>query len=230
MMRFTVDSDPVDRFRPAVAISSDGSRVAYPTRDADGQVVLATRLLSEPAGTILAGTEGGYNPSFSPDGQWIAFFSAPSSKLMKVPVGGGAPIALADAPLGRGGHWGDDGTIVADLDPFSGIWRLPEQGGAPVQLTRPSRDRHAWPQFLSGGRVIIYSAGPHGLMENGRIEALPLDGGEPKTVLRGGYQARYLPTGETDGQSRLRPLRRAVRRGVRSDTTGGSRRASPDCR
>jgi serine/threonine-protein kinase len=199
MMRFTVDVGADDGPGPTLAISPDGTRVVFRTRPPGGRAaLLATRRLSEALDALLPGTEGAFNPFFSPDGQWIAFFRG--SKLWKVPTAGGTPIALCDAPLGgRGGHWGDDGSIVAELNPFSGLWRVSDQGGVPQRLTRPSLERHAWPQFLPDGKAILYSAGPEGLLESGRIEVQPLDGGPAVTVLRGGYHARYLPTGATTG-------------------------------
>jgi len=42
---------------------------------------LFTRRLDQPNATELAGTQGAYEPFFSPDGQWVAFFSA--GKLQK---------------------------------------------------------------------------------------------------------------------------------------------------
>ena len=137
LMRFTMDTGPTDIIGPTMAISADGTRVAYRAPNPNGFPWLVTRLLSETTATVLAGTEGAYNPFFSPDGEWIAFFSFSTSKIMKVPVQGGVPVALADASIGRGGSWGEDGTIVAELDPFSGIWRLSDQGGPPARLTRP---------------------------------------------------------------------------------------------
>jgi Tol biopolymer transport system component len=197
MMRFSVDVGVDDGLGPTLAISPDGTRVVYRTRSSDGRsVLLATRRLSETRDSLLPGTEGALNPFFSPDGQWVAYFAR--SKLWKVSTAGGTPIALCDAPLGKGGHWGDDGSIVAELNPFSGLWRVSDQGGAPQRLTRPSLERHAWPQFLPG-KALLYSAGPEGLLENGRIEVQPLDGGAAVTVLRGGYHARYVPTGTTTG-------------------------------
>ena len=37
---------------------------------------LFTRRLDQPNATELAGTQGAYAPFFSPDGQWVAFFTS----------------------------------------------------------------------------------------------------------------------------------------------------------
>src|SRR5712691_11022767 len=64
------------------AISPDGTRMVYPARRADGKQALAIRLLSQPNGSLLSGTEEGINPFFSPDGHWIGYFCG--GKLKKV--------------------------------------------------------------------------------------------------------------------------------------------------
>jgi serine/threonine protein kinase len=85
----------------------------------------------------------------TPDGQWIAFFA--DRKLKKIPIQGGAPVTLCDvSDFPRGGSWGDDGNIVAAFNwGFSGLVRVPSGGGAPVQVTQPSKEKgetaHAWP-------------------------------------------------------------------------------------
>ena len=53
---------------------------------------LFTRRLDQPNTTELAGTQGASAPFFSPDGQWVAFFSA--GKLKKISVDGGSAITL----------------------------------------------------------------------------------------------------------------------------------------
>jgi serine/threonine-protein kinase len=60
-MRLNVDLGPDALANQSfdVAISPDGTRLAYPARTADGKILLATRLLSEPTPTLLAGTRGG---------------------------------------------------------------------------------------------------------------------------------------------------------------------------
>ena len=71
---------------------------------------LFVRKLDQLQAAALAGTEGAASPFFSPDGQWIAFFAG--GKLKKISVTGGAAVTLCDAPIGRGGTWTDDDTII----------------------------------------------------------------------------------------------------------------------
>jgi len=156
MMRFSADLGPNAVLGPHVtaAISPDGSRLVYSVKNPAGGTILAVRPIDQPALTILPGTEGGMDPFFRPDGQWIGFFAG--RKLKKIPVQGGAPTALCDAGVGaRGGAWGEDGTIVAALN-VTRLSRVSEAGGKPEPLPDP-KDRgfetYRWPQFLPGGRV-----------------------------------------------------------------------------
>jgi serine/threonine-protein kinase len=196
LMRFGTDLGIGGVLGPTTAISPDGTRIVYRASGSGGVAQLATRLLNDKKDTLLAGTEGAYNPFFSPDGRSIAYFVA--GRLMKTTVEGGVPIALADAAIGRIGSWSEDGFIYAELNPFSGIFRIPADGGTPELLTRPRQYRHTWPQALPGRRL-LYTAGLAGLLENGQIEILSLDTGETKTVLKGGYMARYVSSGPTSG-------------------------------
>ena len=58
----------------------------------------------------MRGTEGGFGPFFSPDGQWVGFFS--DFKLKKVAIGGGATSTLCDVSSPSGASWGPDDTIL----------------------------------------------------------------------------------------------------------------------
>src|SRR5271155_3297889 len=97
--------------------------------------MFAMRLMDKTRGTPMAGTEGGHDPFFSPDGQWLGFFA--ESKLKKISVNGGAPVDLAEASTPRGASWGEDGTIVAALINTAGLFRVSADGGGavPQQLT-----------------------------------------------------------------------------------------------
>jgi serine/threonine protein kinase len=55
------------------AVSPDGRKIVYATQTLRGVSQLYLRDLEEIESTPISGTEGGYNPFFSPDGQWIGF-------------------------------------------------------------------------------------------------------------------------------------------------------------
>src|SRR5207302_3109522 len=72
---------------PVVALSPDGSHLAYVARQGGAQEIYLRAMDSLEARPI-SGTEEAVNPFFSPDGQWLGFFA--SGKLKKVSVSGGA--------------------------------------------------------------------------------------------------------------------------------------------
>src|SRR5262249_30785565 len=93
----------------AVAISPDGTRIAFRTRRADGKAELSVSsldsLASPPSVTALPGTTGAENFFFSPDGQWLAFRA--DNKLKRIAVARGAAATICDAFGYGGGSWGE---------------------------------------------------------------------------------------------------------------------------
>jgi Tol biopolymer transport system component len=183
------------------AVSSDGSRLVFHARDKDGRTLLATRRFDEATATLLTGTEGADQPFFSPDGQWIGFFAG--NDLRKVPVQGGTPVRLAGVRTPRGASWGDDDKIVAALTNSAGLSVLAADGGAARSLTTVSPDdpTHRWPQVLPGAKAVIFTANAPTLnsYEDATIDVQSLETGQRKTVWRGGYSGRYVPTERTRG-------------------------------
>ena len=200
LSRFLIDLGPdAVRGGQLTAIPSpDGRRLVFLVRGADGLPQLATRLLNESAATLLPGTNNAEQPFFSPDGQWIGFFSGQT--LKKISVQGGAAVTLWEsvAPP-RGAAWMPDGTIVANLDNVH-LFRLPDTGGKPVPLGEPSKytERNwRWPQALGDGQV-LFAAGAGGLgtgYEESNLRVISLGTGQTKVVMHGGYFPRYLPSG-----------------------------------
>ncbi|MFN2387394.1 MAG: protein kinase [Thermoanaerobaculia bacterium] len=141
-------------FRPSLAISPDGSLLAY-AAERGGVSRLSVRPLEEKEAALLPGTEGASEPFFSPDGKWIGFFAA--GKLRKVPSGGGTPVTICEAVSGRGAAWLADDSIVFTPNTRAGLWRVPAAGGTPQELTKPvvvSFD-HRWAEPLRGGSVLF---------------------------------------------------------------------------
>ena len=142
------------------------------------------------------GPKGGVNPFFSPDGEWVAFGAG--GKLKKIPIQGGPPMTLCDGASFRGGTWGEDGFIVAAFGNSAGLSRVPENGGSPQPLTKLENGEltHRWPQILPGRKAVLFSASSsQGNWEEAHVEVLSLQTGQRKTVVRGGFYGRYLPSG-----------------------------------
>ena len=199
LMRFSADLGPEAVENPGITavISPDGARLAFAVRGSGGKTQLAMRLLDQAQATLLAGTENAVHPFFSPDGQWIGFFA--DGKMKKISVQGGAAVTLCEAPSDRGASWGEDGSIIAALNAFSGLSRVPAAGGTPQAITKPGDKgevSHRWPQILPGGQAVLFTGNARNVTyDNASIEVLSLKTGQWKAVQRGGYFGRYSPTG-----------------------------------
>ncbi len=71
---------------PAVALSPDGTHLAYVASRSGGVQQLYLRAMDSLEARPIPGTEGAVNPFFSTDGQWLGFFAG--GKLKKVSVSG----------------------------------------------------------------------------------------------------------------------------------------------
>jgi serine/threonine-protein kinase len=111
-------------------------------------------------------------------------------------VEGGAAVTLCDAPTGNGGSWGDDGNIIAALTQISVLSRVPSAGGTPVPVTKliSGEVTHRWPQVLPGSQAVLFTAvAQTGVgYDDANIDVISLQTGERKTILSGGFSARYL--------------------------------------
>lgn len=178
-----------------IALSPDGTSLAFESYSADGSPHLNVRRLDQSKVTELQGTAGARGPFFSTDGQWIGFWAG--GKLKKTPVGGGSPIILCDASDLLGGSWGEDGNIIAVLDSTNRLWRVPSSAGTPmpiIDLAHESRFPR-WPQVLPGAKAVLFTSigglGP----DAGNIEVFSVRDGRRKTLVRGGTYGRYVSNG-----------------------------------
>jgi serine/threonine-protein kinase len=182
----------------AAFISPDGTRIVYVEKDAHGARQLYVRALDQLQGAPLAGTEGARNPFFSPDGQWLGFFT--NDKLKKISLQGGATIVLCNIQDDRGGAWGEDGSIVFAPNTRAGLSRISTNGGkveAFSQLDEKSGElTHRWPQFLPGGKDVLYTSSNDGNdYEDSDVVVQVIATGQKKKLLHGGYYPRYLSSG-----------------------------------
>ncbi len=191
--RLAVTLAPIQRLEGRVALSPDGSRLAYGVYDGKTSQ-LYLRQMDRFDARPIPGTEWAESPFFSPDGQWIAFSA--DGKLKKVALTGGAPQVICDSLAAYyGGHWDADGNIYFAPNVMSGIYRVTSTGGTPQALTQPASQQvgDSWPQLLPGGKALLLTAWSKGSFDDAIIEAVLLPSGQRRELITGGSAARFVP-------------------------------------
>jgi serine/threonine protein kinase/Tol biopolymer transport system component len=138
------------------AISPDGRQVAFVASNG-GQSELWLRSLENGTQRVLRGTAGATYPFWSPDSRSIAFFN--NEVIHRIEVDGGAPRRLAFAPVGTGGSWSKDGTIVFTPVPDGVVAAIAADTGNAVALpttNEPVLIGQRFPQFLPDDRHFLY--------------------------------------------------------------------------
>ncbi|HYA61823.1 MAG TPA: protein kinase, partial [Candidatus Sulfotelmatobacter sp.] len=180
-----------------LAITPDGSAIVYMGVGEDRKTQLYLRKLDSFESTLIAGTEGGDSPFFSPNGEWLGFITD-EGKLKKVLLQGGSPAIVTEGSF-LGGTWAEDDTIYYAKTFTSGIWAVPAGGGQPRQVTHtgttPDDRAHLLPKALPGNKGIIFTVWTSRSFNEARIEALSFKTGQRKVLIEGGTDARYLGNG-----------------------------------
>jgi len=177
-----------------LAISPDGAKVVYA---AGGQ--LYVRSMADMESRPIPGTNvDAIGPFFSPDGQWIAFFSIQDLTLKKIAATGGAPLTLCKTndTLG-GGSW--EGNAIAFVQVGKGVMRVSADGGEPEVIAAAAANELVYgPQLVDGGRTVLFSVTSESGVDRwdkAQVVAQTVGSADRKVVLRGGSAARYVSTG-----------------------------------
>lgn len=139
------------------AVSPDGRSLVFAAVDGAGIRHLWLRRLSVDSERpeLLHGTHGANTPFWSPDSEWVGFFS--SDGLKKIRLSGMVVQSIApDVSSMAGAAWSREDVIVFPASP-RGLARVSAQGGAVLQLTSGDGS-HFWPQFLADGKHLLYAA------------------------------------------------------------------------
>jgi Tol biopolymer transport system component len=163
----------------------------------NGKTRLWVRALDDTTARFLPGTEGAWDPFWSPDSKSIGFWAA--GKLQRTDPAGGPPVTICDGfPTTRGAAWGADGQIV--FGPAAGgLLRVSASGGTPSPLTRVNVSRgetsHRFPQILPGGRFLYWAWAER--PENMGVYVAPFaKPAEPVFLLRTETAAVFAPGGD----------------------------------
>ena len=141
------------------AISTDGTTLAYIGQSQNGFSLYAQRT-DQLEARLVTGSNGGLQPLFSPDGQWLGF--EVGGKFKKVKLDGSAPINVADAGTQNGADWTSRDEIVfgAELN-FHGLSKVSAAGGVLQEFARPDTTKgetdYLWPIAFPDGKTVVFT-------------------------------------------------------------------------
>ena len=183
--------------RPVVAISPDGTRIAYVANQR-----LYARGLWEAEAKLIPGTDFGsaiLNPVFSPDGQMLAFWQIADATIKRIALVGGTAVTICRASNPFGMSWTREGILIGQGDR---IVRCDATGGAPETIvTAQDGELIAGPQRLPGTNTVLFTSAPRDLsggadrFEKAQVVVQSLDDGRRTVVVETGNAARYLLSG-----------------------------------
>ncbi|MDQ3820755.1 MAG: DPP IV N-terminal domain-containing protein, partial [Acidobacteriota bacterium] len=162
--------------------------------------------------TVQVTTSSGLdmNPSFSPDGNSIAYSSDHGGSFeiyVKQLAEGGREIQLtSDGGQNLEPAWSPDGKLIAYQAKHRGIWVVPALGGTARQITdfgsRPAWSRDgAWIAFQSKDNQDFGATSPR-ITLSSTIWVVAAQGGEPKQITQAGSPAggHGMPAWSPDGK------------------------------
>ena len=192
--RFSLSLPSGDVVTPldGVTVSPSGDRIVYgATRDGVQQLFVRARDQLE--ALPIPGTEGGRSPFFSPNGEWVGYFTG--SALMKVSLSGGPPFRLATVGVQNGATWGPADTIVYSYS-SAGLLEISANGGESRELTTiESNESHVWPAFAPDGASVFFTISTGGgITGDKQVALLSLATGEYEVIVDG-TGPRMSPTG-----------------------------------
>jgi serine/threonine-protein kinase len=180
---------------PGLALSPDGATLVFAT--VAPPALLWMKRQRELAARPMPGTEGAFYPTFSPDGQWVAFVA--DGRLKKVKLDGTTSITLADSSISTfgGAAWLEDGSILFVGPTLTQISRVDGNGG---RVTRAFSDSAlaglgiGSPTPLPGSRGALFVVCNSGCLSMA-LHVLDLRTGQAHQLLDAVAGGWYLPGG-----------------------------------
>jgi eukaryotic-like serine/threonine-protein kinase len=166
---------PLGVWQSALALSPAGDILAYAT-PRGGSTALVVRPLESDSALVLPGSDGAYHPFFSPDGNWIAYFSG--NELRKVPAAGGSPVILTTVDRPAGAAWpSPDRILLFQQDGFQLRW-VSASGGSDSTVLLGTQ--FGTPEVLPGNRYAV------GQLSSGQLALLSLADARLSAITRRG--------------------------------------------
>lgn len=160
VVKFAVTPPEHTSYPGSPSVSPDGKLLVFSAQGPEGQRMLWLRPLDAMRHSPISGTEGATNPFWSPDGQYLAYFSARALKTVRIKDFATETICRVEGSNG-GGTWNRDGTIVFSRNVDEGLFQVaakPNSNPTPVLKVKPEKgeDGYMWPQFLPDGKHFVF--------------------------------------------------------------------------
>jgi len=174
-------------------ISPDGRKIAF-VANVSGVKQIWVKRAEKMQGEALPGTEGAYNPFWSPDSQQVGFVVG--SELKKTNINGDRPqIICKNLTFIRGASWGAQDVILLGRSPGP-IYRVAAAGGVAERVKFSNVERKyllfRWPFFLPDGNHFLYLASSTVSSYDGNsLRVGSLDGKTNKELFNTGSGAAY---------------------------------------
>jgi serine/threonine-protein kinase len=204
---------------PQVALSRDGSRAVFFFENSSPGP-LYTRRAGELQFDVIPGADSAWSAVIAPSGKEVLFWIhdgglGTTDRLMKVPIGGGSPVKIADSATAAGqASWGDDDRVLFRR---GNQLMVVSKDGGPVRLAATPDTAHGqfelgWPDLLPGSHTAFVTV-MHGHVRDADslyIGVLSLDDGKVRDLgVRGispHYASGHLVYVRQDGQLFARPF------------------------
>ena len=185
----------VARWSGRLALSSDGSRLAY-IGGPRAQLLIRSR--NQLHATAIPGTEGAQNPFFSPDGQQVGFVvrRTASDRVAQwrstdhrdgFPRGGGGRLLGERRIHLRRWVWQAEPLVRVEA----------KAGGVPKRFTTLDKANgevdHTFPEVLPNGKGILITIGFRGAARS--IGVVDMSSRKHRVIVNNAVYARYVPTG-----------------------------------
>ncbi|MEO8576731.1 MAG: LpqB family beta-propeller domain-containing protein [Gemmatimonadales bacterium] len=185
VVRFVVSAPdslkPVTNYPWPAAISPDGGTIVYTANGEPGSTGSFYALRTDQLeAREIPGTSGAWEPSFSPDGQWLLFQS--DGKIRKVRLDGSAPIAITDGGSANGGDWTTRDELVQGSDAEKrGLSKVSVAGGELTEIVKPDSTKgesdYIWPIGLPDGKRAAFTIWT-GSLASATLATVSMDGGD----------------------------------------------------